>query len=292
MISKETKKIIINNHFYIPYEKFNDIFSFNSLLLYNQKQINSFNNNLNIKENPKINNNSINNFKENKLINNEIDDKKENNYILEKNKVIPQELENRQKIKLSKKFFKIDFIRKKGRKPKSSSTKSLHTKFSRDNILRKIKVKFFHKIVKYLNKIIISKYIKKVNILKLLNGKISQNNNINFNKKLLNSKLKDIFSLYEINGKFKLSGKYYNKEIINKIYEQNIIEIMNILEMTFLEVFKIFRDLDSQKLNGLEKIDSVIKEIKMKENNEEYIKKFKKIVLNFENYYLDKKVKD
>ena len=192
--------------------------------------------------------------------------------------------------KPKKKFlFTIKQKTKVGRKPKFSKTISEHTKFSHDNILRKIKVKFFHKLVNYLNSIIISKYHTRLRPLKPLIGKINQNNAINFNRTLLNTKLKDIFSLYEINGKFKLFEKNHNKSVIDKIYGENIKELIDILEMTFFEVFKIFRDLnDTQKLIGFEKIDSVIREMSVKELDEKYIDKFRNAVMNFEKYYYNK----
>ena len=190
---------------------------------------------------------------------------------------------------VKKTYFEINFKKKIGRKPKTSVAKSVHTKFSHDNILRKIKVKFLHKIINFMNRLIITKYSKKIHMLKHLKGKISQDNSINFNKMLLTSKLKDVFSSNEINGKYKLFEKYYNKEIIQKIYDEKITELIDILEMTFLEAFNIFKNANpSDKLDGLEKLDKVIEELKFKEKNEEYIKKFEKVAKNFENYYLNK----
>ena len=120
-------------------------------------------------------------------------------------------------------------------------------------------------------------------------GKIHQNNGIDFNKKLLNSKLKDIFLEYEINGKFTLFKKSYNADIIKTIYEKNIEELINILEMTFLEIFIIFRsDKELNKFEGLEKLDITVKEIQKKENDIDYICKFIDVVNNFEKYYLNK----
>ena len=59
--------------------------------------------------------------------------------------------------------------------------------------------------------------------------------------------------------------------------------------MTFIEVFKIFRTNDeTNKLQGLEKLDTVVKEMKKIDNNKDYIGKFIKVVNNFENYYLNK----
>lgn len=179
---------------------------------------------------------------------------------------------------------------KKGRKTQASSLVTyIHTKFSHDNVLRKIKVKFMQKLNKYINNIIISQKDKKINLLKPLSGIISQNNSITYNVKLLNSKIKDIILSNEINGKFKLYDKDYNKKVIESIYKENIQELIDLFEMTFLEVFNVFRNINNtEKLNGFEKIDIVIKEIKEKEKNEEYIKKFINIVKDFEQYYIDK----
>ena len=59
--------------------------------------------------------------------------------------------------------------------------------------------------------------------------------------------------------------------------------------MTLLEVFKIFRDSnEGQKLIGLEKLDKVVEELQVKESDE-YMIKYKKVAMNFENYYFKKK---
>ena len=297
MSEENNKQIIINNYYYISpdnYFQFLDLFKTNphnnNFLITQDKETpldNSFlnkkrENNENVQEN-------IKNEKEIEDFTFGINDQKynveEKNINSDNTKDLTVEIE-----KPKKKFlFTIKQKTKVGRKPKFSKTISEHTKFSHDNILRKIKVKFFHKLVNYLNSIIISKYHTRLRPLKPLIGKINQNNAINFNRTLLNTKLKDIFSLYEINGKFKLFDKNHNKSIINKIYEENIKELIDIFEMTFFEVFKIFRDLnDTQKLIGFEKIDSVIREMSDKESDENYIDKFRNAVMNFEKYYYDK----
>ena len=60
--------------------------------------------------------------------------------------------------------------------------------------------------------------------------------------------------------------------------------------MTYLDVFKVFRDYsnDIGKLVGLQKLDSVIREIELKENDDEYINKFKNVAMKFESYYNEK----
>ena len=209
---------------------------------------------------------------------------------LEKSKDITIEISNEKSQKFScKHYFYVNKKKKTGRKPKTSIVRSIHTKYSRDNILRKIKVKFLSKLINHINRIIMRKYNNKIKVLLPLKGSVSQNNTINFNQKLLNSKLKDVFINYEINGKFRLYKDNYNKQVIESIYEKNIQELIEILEITFLDAFNIFKNInESQKLNGMDKLDKVIEEIKMKESSEDYIDKFKNIAMNFETHYLDK----
>ena len=280
-------KRIIKNIIYVP-EKYKDFIFKN---IHNIPQIISDKGSKqNLQKNDILKKDNENNINESSIngikfgINNNKNEKKY--LIIEKTNDLSIELNNKE----NKNVFQINLRKKAGRKPKSSVSKSLHTKFSKDNILRKVKVKFFHKLINYLNSIIISKNNNKLKKFKPLIGKISQDNTINFNQKLLNSKLKDIFSLYEINGKFRLFGKNYNKIVVDKIYEEKIKELIDVLEMTFLEVFTIFRDLDeTEKLKGLEKVDSVIREISNKEEfDEKYINDFKETVMRFETFYFNK----
>ena len=208
----------------------------------------------------------------------------------EKTKDITIEINNEKRQILSRKnYFYVNKRKKAGRKPKTSIIKSVHTKYSQDNILRKIKVKFLSKLIRHINRIILRKYNHIIKVLLPLKGSVSQNNTINFNQKLLNSKLKDIFINYEINGKFRLYKNSYNKEVIEKIYEENIQELIDILEITFLDAFNIFKDInEKEKLNGMDKLDNVIDEIKMKESDEDYIDKFRNIANNFEQHYFNK----
>ena len=186
-------------------------------------------------------------------------------------------------------FFDIYKKSKKGRKSQSNLVKTIHTKYSHDNILRKIKVKFLKRLTKFINNIIKIKYKGKIKELVPLNGEIAQNNNISFNLKLLNSKIKEIFLSHDINGKFTSFDKCFNKKVIDSIYDMNIQELIDIFEMTFLEVFNHFISIkETNKLNGLEKLDTVINEIKTKEKNDQYIKKFISVANDFEKYFTNK----
>ena len=199
------------------------------------------------------------------------------------------EIPKEKKFLVKKRYFNVNSKKKTGRKTKNPVSNIEHTKFSDDNILRKIKVKFLQKLIKYINGKIKPKYIGVVKLLKPLKGEISQDNTINFNRQLMDSKLKDIFSNNEINGKFKLCEKDYNKNVIDEIYKNNIQEIINIFELTFLEAFNIFRGTNENEFTDFEKLNTVLEELKLKENDNEYVSKFQKVVMDFENYYLQKK---
>jgi hypothetical protein len=216
------------------------------------------------------------------------------NDTLERTEDIIIEIHNNDSPKFIIKKDYYNVIKKKGRKRKSSLfTRSIHTKYSRDNILRKIKGKFMHRLLKYINRIILQKYKAKINILLPLEGEISQNNTNDYNRVLLNLKLKDIFMNFKISRKFKSHEDSYNNKVIQIIYEKNILELISILECTFLEAFKAFTGISNNqthKLNEMDKLSTVIEEIKNKENNEDYLNKFQKVAINFENIYFGKKV--
>ena len=217
----------------------------------------------------------------------------ENKILFADTKDTNSEKSNRENINKGQSIFKVKIEmtknNKKGRKTISSKVKAIHTKFSYDNILRKIKVKFFKKLIHCINNIILLKYRSKIKTLVPLEGKISQNNGINFNSELLNLKIKDLFLNFGISRKFKNSKNDNNKEVIKKIYEENLTEIIELLEMTFLEVFSIFRASKKGKnLFGLESLDQVIEEIKNKEKDDEYIDMFRNIAMNYEKYYIKK----
>ena len=186
-----------------------------------------------------------------------------------------------------KRYFEVN-KKKTGRKPKDSNSKSYHTKYSHDNISRKIKVKFFQKFMKYINRKIKSKYNGIIPRLLPLKGKINQDNSIKFNRQFLMTKLKDIFSNTEFNKKFRSFGKDYNKNVIDAIYNNNIKELIEIFELTFLEMFNIFKNKNDIKFNDFEKLNTVVEEIKLKENDNNYAELFQSVAMNFENNYLEK----
>ena len=295
MIQNKEDKYIINNYYYITFDDLSKFQEFSKLFQTftdNHSELNS-----NIKKNNK---NIILN-KDEELTKNfntevkkernnifEINGKNVKNYLDENKETLTIEIPKLEKNFLNKKrMFNIN-RKKRGRQPKNLNSKSDHTKYSHDNILRKIKVKFFQKLMKYINGKIKSKYNGIIQKLLPLKGEVSQNNTIKFNIQLLNTKLKDIFSTIEINKKFRLYKENYNKNVIDTIYNNNIRELIAIFELTFLEIFNIFKDANETKFNDFEKLNTVVEEIKYKENDSYYAELFKNMAMNFENNYLEK----
>ena len=299
MIQNKEDKYIINNYYYITFDDLSKFQEFSKLFQQftdNNSGIKSFLNS-NIKKNNK---NVILNKDEEltKNFNTEVKKEESNifeengknvkNYLDENKETVTIEIPKLEKNFLNKKrMFKIN-RKKRGRQSKNLNSKSDHTKYSNDNILRKIKVKFFQKLMKYINGKIKSKYNGIIQKLLPLKGEVSQNNTIKFNIQLLNTKLKDIFSTIEINKKFRLYKENYNKNVIDTICNNNIRELIEIFELTFLEIFNIFKDANETKFNDFEKLNTVVEEIKYKENDSYYAELFKNMAMNFENNYLEK----
>ena len=110
-------------------------------------------------------------------------------------------------------------IRKKGRrkvKPGQDYELALHTKDNDDNIKRKVKTHFHNFIVAYLNMIIKQTLrTKRQYKFKKMCSKITQDVTISYNKKLMDTPVKDI--LVQVSNKFK--DKDINLYYIEKIFQ-------------------------------------------------------------------------
>ena len=172
-----------------------------------------------------------------------------------------------------------------------------HDKYKPDNICRKFKSRIFNVIFNFLNLSIkatpiqnVNFYSKKKKYSKLYFLKIEQNIIYNidtaFNRKLLQSKLKDIFS-NKISKKIKKFDPDYNKILIGKIYKEKIqTKTISILERTFQDCLDHFRGSQYYpELEGLEKeYINVINEMRFKEPDE-YIDSFAHFISIFDDYY-------
>ena len=104
---------------------------------------------------------------------------------------------------------------RKSRDIKLMGVKGNHTKIDNDNMIRKIKSFFGKSLYKYLNR----SFIGEEQLLKLnidINRRLKQD----FNVKLFDMKLKDIYLESDISDKYKYKTKEDNIKLINKIYKE------------------------------------------------------------------------
>jgi hypothetical protein len=191
---------------------------------------------------------------------------------------------------------------RKTHKEKKEGKIGKHTKNSEDNIIRKIKSFFVKSIHKYL-----SECLKEGEELLKLDIMVSKDLKKDFNMKLFNQKLKDLFMSTNISDKYRHKNEKGNEILIKKIYSENEeIHVINILNLTFGEAFDLFRykvkygyEIDPKnrkKVEGFQDIEAFIYKIydqeKKKGESEENIKKYIhdiiNLSINFEKWFSNK----
>ena len=187
----------------------------------------------------------------------------------------------------------LKFITKKrGRKNKQqniikSENKNVHNKFSSDNIKRKIKAIYNKYIIKLLNSIVKKKYKKaKIKFLKM-NIRITKDIAIEYNRNLLNKRLRDI--IVNISNKYK--NKENNRNCIKFIEEQkDNEEIINILNMTYKDFYTEYF-LKSTKNDSLEYSFEANKVKLLILNGKKYLDKFSENAEHLVEFFIKAKVR-
>lgn len=192
-------------------------------------------------------------------------------------------------------------IRKKGRrklKPGQDYELALHTKDNDDNIKRKVKTHFHNFIVAYLNMIIKQTLrTKRQYKFKKMCSKITQDVTISYNKKLMDTPVKDI--LVQVSNKFKDKdiNLYYIEKIFqmksNNLFENDSINtLQQLLNTSYKDMMNNFYLKSTKKVFENEKIDESFEKhienltIKYGYN---YAMKFKQNAENFVNFYISSK---
>ena len=224
---------------------------------------------------------------------------------------------------------KPNIIKKRGRQKKGDRNgDSKHSRCADDNASKRINTAYFRNLRNWLNRSFIdenlnfmneeeNKLTKKNYFLKLnpiINNKIKKDIRI----EIMEKKLKDLFSDYDLSIKYKNPLKSHNKNLITKIYdEQNQPFVKFILELSYLEGLKYFsgqitdeemiekfkanyictydEQLIRKFIGNFEKIDiflktlydKLIKELS-KEEIKDYFSKIKYLCLNYKESFVDK----
>ena len=181
-----------------------------------------------------------------------------------------------------------------GRKKKNSIEKRNHTKFTFDNILRKIKTSAIRSYQKFINNKI--KYIyrnsNKENkwILEKINHKNVRNAKIDFNRDYLNKTFKSIFS-EDITTKWKTKTGEHNKNVIEHLLKEKdtakreiFVKLLNFKLIDIIKYLRGEKD-DYAELSGLGFEEMAWKGI---EQDKEYLNCFKYYMMNIETILLQK----
>ncbi len=191
-----------------------------------------------------------------------------------------------------------------GRKRKDSKETGKHNKFSEDNMIRKIKPLFMADLIHFLNQklkrnnIILTALIdnKEYKSKKFLKIKNTQNYEIstNFNLKLFNKTIREVLS-EELSDKCRNYPKTFHQIAINNLYnEKKSEDIINLLNLTYLDCFKYYRgDPDRKTDSCLKGLDDYFKNIHIKlgkkGNGNEYIASIINLIERFDSYFYEKK---
>ena len=185
----------------------------------------------------------------------------------------------------------INFITtKRGRKNKNDdikyeSDKRVHSKFSNDNVRRRIKVYFNKYIITLLNTLLKRKFRpNKMKFVKM-DIRVSKDIGIEYNRKLLNSKIMDI--IVYVSNKYQNKGN--NRDCLNYIQNRkDNDEILEILNMTYKDLYTDYY-LKSTKNNSPDNSLEKDKEILLKLYGNEYLDKFNKVSQNFVEFFINGK---
>lgn len=179
--------------------------------------------------------------------------------------------------------------KKQGRKNKNAVEKGDHTKFKDDNIMRKIKSNLLDYIHNRLNS---SFRNKDIYFLKL-NSDINENLKKDYNIKLLNTKISELYEDSPISNKYRKQreeNKDHNKFVITKIWSQiedREEEVIDKLVLTYKDLLNEFRNKNLEIF-----LEKIRKEEKGKgeseENINEYIYKIRDLCMRYETWFESK----
>ena len=207
----------------------------------------------------------------------------ENQSIKKFPKILTFQIEDK---KISKKFL----TKKKGRKKKSqeiipeeeNKEKIVHSKFSNDNIKRRIKGLFNNYIINLLNDLIKKKFRKtKIKFVKM-DIKNTKDIGIEFNRNLLSKPIKEI--IIDVSNKYQDLNN--NKNCIKFIKEQkNNEEIINLLNMSYKDIYSNYYLVSKDSENSFE----AHKEKVLETCGKEYLEKFVNNAEGFIDFFMNGK---
>ena len=176
-----------------------------------------------------------------------------------------------------------------GRKSKDEIDKGDHTKFSDDNVMRKIKSHFLEFIHNRLNNSFKNRNMQFLRLSSIINEKLKKD----YNMELMHKKIKELYENSPISNKYKKKDSSINQNIISYIYDERNIdnienEVIKILNSTYLDLLNEFRkNYFDEFLEDIEKEEITKQETEENINN--YKEKIAKLCMNYEKWFENKK---
>ena len=178
-----------------------------------------------------------------------------------------------------------------GRKKKNSNHVGKHTKYSEDNVIRKIKAIIISSLKDFINSVIsnaydnnIGKGVFRKELLKMNQNQIVKSK---YNREFLNKSLKEIFS-EDISTKYNNYQPDHNRRVIKYLLNEKDFNkqtlFTNLFDLKFLECVKHIRgENQNNLLNGLASLENLLDNLCEKcENDEEYLELFQYYTNNLE----------
>ena len=173
-----------------------------------------------------------------------------------------------------------------GRKKKENR----HDKFAKDNLIKKIKTSLLTYLINFINLIIINRYngnighdVFKMQLLKIDNEKIRSSE---FNQKLLNITLKEIFSGPYSKKYSKIYEPTHNSDLIEKLLNEEDEEkrdfFNRLFNLTFIDCLNHLRGKYIEPLHEFNSLDNILEKFKNYKDYNDYKENFKYYIFNFE----------
>ena len=178
----------------------------------------------------------------------------------------------------------------RGRKRKEDTRERVHSKYTKDNQMRRIKTYFFRFIYKRVNSSLSHGHKK----FRKISPKVNENLKADYNIELMKKRLKTIFEENPINGRYSKSeiGKDYNAKLIKEIYKKNEeIETIKILNTSYIEYLNFMKTHHLQEFKD-EIFEKEVKCGESKESSKKYVDKLVKLLFNYEGWFSEKTPRD
>ena len=174
----------------------------------------------------------------------------------------------------------------RGRKRKEDTRERVHSKYTKDNQMRRIKTYFIRFIYKRVNSSLSHGHKK----FRKISPKVNENLKADYNIELMKKRLKTIFEENPISGRYSKSeiGKDYNAKLIKEIYKKNEeIETIKILNTSYIEYLNFMKTHHLQEFKD-EIFEKEVKCGESKESSKKYVDKLVKLLFNYEGWFSGK----